>query len=31
MGTSFDQLAGGGQSTDRFTRMMQRLKVADAR
>lgn len=31
MGTSFDQLAGGGQSSDRFTRMTQRLKVADAR
>ena len=31
MGTSFDQLAGGGQSSDRFTRATQRLKVADAR
>jgi predicted Zn-dependent protease len=31
MGTGFDQVAGGGQSADRFTRMAQRLRVADAR
>ena len=31
MGTSFDSIAGGGRSADRFTRVTQRLHVADAR
>lgn len=31
MGTNFDQIAGGGQSADRFTRVTQRLRIADAR
>jgi predicted Zn-dependent protease len=31
MSTSFDQLAGGGESADRFTRVTQRLRIADAR
>ena len=31
MGTGFDQVAGGGESADRFTRVTQRLRLADAR
>jgi predicted Zn-dependent protease len=31
MGTSFDQMAGGGTSTDRFARIAQRIRLADAR
>jgi predicted Zn-dependent protease len=31
MGTSFDQTTGGGRSVERFTRVTQRLRVADVR
>lgn len=31
MGASFDTVAGGGQSADRFARVAQRVKLADAR
>jgi beta-barrel assembly-enhancing protease len=31
MGTSFDRIAGGGQSVDRFTRITERVRMADAR
>ncbi len=31
MGTSFDQVTGGGQSAERFTRVTQRLRIAQAR